>query len=289
MSKDWVGYYLSVLPSHTILTPIYFYNGQPPHYHQKEENFYKNHSQTPYGCISSASSLKLKYAIGLLNMISKWKKAYNWNTDTYFNFKLNFFTLTLPAPQGIYTDHYLKNTILNNFLNQCKTKFGMKSYIWKAETQKNNNLHFHITTDTYIHYEKLKNLWNNCLRATTLIDQFKDKFGHENPNSTDIHSVKNIRNFERYLIKYYLKNETDRRPVEGKLWNCSKNLNYSARYHTYHYIGDFEAIDYITKSFDKSAVVKDYCTIFNVPFDQIRSKSPTEFRKILDSWLTTVQ
>ena len=50
------------------------------------------------------------------------------------------------------------------------------------------------------------------------------------PNTIDIHSVKNIKNLAAYLIKYMSKNEEGRREIQGKIWGCSKNLNYSNKF-----------------------------------------------------------
>jgi hypothetical protein len=47
-------------------------------------------------------------------------------------------------------------------------------------------------------------------------------------NSTDVHSVINEDSIIKYMLKYFSKSEPDKRPINGKLWDASENLNQSA-------------------------------------------------------------
>ncbi len=134
-------------------------------------------------------------------------------------------TLTLPAPQGGHSDTFIKSKLLAPWLQYAKYKYKLKNYVWKAEAQVNGNIHFHITTDTFIHYKSLRDSWNKQCARYGYIDAFEHSHGHRDPNSTDVHAVKKVKNLGAYLCKYLAKNEKDKRPIEGKLWACSYNLS----------------------------------------------------------------
>ena len=176
------------------------------------------------GQLTPYAKKKLKRAIQLMVASAKEKEAPNFKKGTTFKFKVNFITLTLPAPQRNVTDKQLKKEVLDNYIKRLKRKFKLNSYVWRAERQKNGNLHFHMITDTWIHYEKLRNDWNSCLQKFHFIDEFEAKHGHRNPNSTDVHAVWKVKNLTQYFIKYMSKNNPEGETIEGKIWDCSKNL-----------------------------------------------------------------
>lgn len=209
------------------------------------------------GVLSAHARKRLKRAIELLLAQALPKPLFWADTGEYYDFLVNFVTLTLPVPQNDTTDDELKRIALNEWLIYAKRRYGLKSYIWKAETQNNCNLHFHLTTDTYIHWADIRKSWNHSLRHFGFIDQYQanmeewhrdgfrvreDLLKHwdlgsqkrayeygcktkwRNPNSTDVHAVNNIRDLAAYMIKYMCKKEEGKRPVQGKLWGCSKNL-----------------------------------------------------------------
>lgn len=219
---------------------------------QKERNaiFYSG-KITPY------SKKRLKRAIQLLVATAVEKEAKNFKTGKTFKFKINFITLTLPAPQGEVSDKILKSQVLDNFIKRCRRKYGLKSYVWRAERQKNKNLHFHMISDTYIHYEKLRQDWNGCLTSLGFIESYKQKHCKltladylklyppttkvskeqreksfqrgvatkwEDPNSTDVHSIVKIKNLTQYFVKYMAKESEEGDTIEGKIWDCSANL-----------------------------------------------------------------
>ena len=138
----------------------------------------------------------------------------------------------------------------------------MKSYIWKAERQDNNNIHFHITSNQFIHYRTIQDRWNSTLSVTTLLNDFQKKHGHYNPHSTEIKAVRKIDEIEKYLQKYYLKKEEDKKPIEGKLWDCSLNLK-SIPYPSF--IQSEESIKHINQLIHDNPtqlIDRDECSIF---------------------------
>ena len=186
--------------------------------HRKEER------QLYTGRLTTSAAKKLKNAIQLLVAIALEKEVPLLKKKGTFKFKLNFITFTLPAPQGDLSDKDVKH-LLDNWIKRARRKYNLGSYVWRAEVQANGNLHFHMITDAYIRWDHIRNDWNSILSTTTLLQKFHDKHGHWNPNSTDVHSIRKIKNLSAYFVKYMSKAHKDgERKIEGKLWDCSKNL-----------------------------------------------------------------
>jgi hypothetical protein len=144
---------------------------------------------------------------------SKYKKMVTW--------KINFCTLTIKAGMAEllekgWTDVKLKS-LLNVWLTMARKRFGLKSYVWKAETQKRGVLHFHITSDCYMYWQDIRKSWNRVLTNAGL--------PQEESNSTDIHAVVDVQKAQEYLIKYFYKEEPNKRTVQGRLWARSHSLS----------------------------------------------------------------
>ena len=179
----------------------------------------------PYsGDITTHARRRLKRAIECLYMITPTVKVFNRSLGRQTKFRLSHLTLTLSAKQGTRSDKEINKFILQPFMRDCKRKLGMKNYVWKAETQANGNIHYHIISDLYCDYNIVRKFWNNHQNTFRFIDDFKAVHGHDNPNSTDIHYVKNDGQLAAYLMKYIAKNNTKERKIEGKVWDCSAKL-----------------------------------------------------------------
>ena len=100
----------------------------------------------------------------------------------------------------------------------------MQSYLWRAEYQKNGNIHFHILTDLQIPFFVAEELWNRTLSKLDYINRFAKKFGHENPPSTRTEIIVNKRKLNSYISKY-LSKEEDKCFMTGRHWSCSQNLS----------------------------------------------------------------
>lgn len=166
-----------------------------------------------------------------------------------------FVTLTLCFRQS-HGDKFIKRRMLNRFIKRLKDKYKVKNYMWRAEPQDNDNIHFHIIVDRYIHYMQLRKDWNNVLGQYEYIDKFvkrmcevysigdgkafsarRDKNGVAlsekmnpeseqswyNPNSTDIHKLHEIKNVKAYLCKYMTKGD-NRRKIEGRIHGGSDSI-----------------------------------------------------------------
>ncbi|MEY2702649.1 MAG: hypothetical protein RLY43_1285 [Bacteroidota bacterium] len=158
-----------------------------------------------------------------------WSQAINfWNereikNKSFQQKQINFITLTLCAPQR-HSDRIIKSKILAPFMRILKRDYAVENYIWKAESQENLNIHFHLLVDVYIDKVELRNIWNSCLDSLGYLDRFEEKFHHRDPHSTMIEAVSDFGSIERYMAKYIGKSD-NYRLIEGAVWKCSKKLS----------------------------------------------------------------
>ena len=170
-----------------------------------------------------------------------------------------FITITLSAKQQ-HSDNEIKRKFLDLFIKNLKNKFGVNKYFWRAESQQNGNIHFHIIVDKYCNYMDLKLIWNKVQNKLGYINEFEKKIGHRNPNSVDVKSVKQVDNFVNYLLKYCLKDEKARK-IEGRVFGMSDELRSLGIYQD---VLDTELSDYLTRymKYDYFTVYKsDYYTV----------------------------
>jgi hypothetical protein len=234
------------------------------------------------GVLTPFAKKKLKRAIGLMVASAKEKEAPNFKTGKTFKFKVNFITFTLPALQGEVTDKSIKHC-LDNWVKRAKRKHKLNSYVWRAERQANGNIHFHMITDVWIHYEKIRNDWNACLRETGLIEKFKEKHGHENPNSTDVHAVWKVRNLTQYFVKYMSKaHKEGEQPIKGKVWDCSANLKTKENCWMLLEGAVSENFDYLARKEDIERINDPLFTILFVPQEKWEQYIGKEIR---EKWL----
>lgn len=172
-------------------------------------------------------------------------------------FQITFVTLTLCSSQK-HTDNELKRHLLGHFITIITRKYPYLDYIWRAEKQKNGNIHFHLLINQRINWESIREVWNrlldkmgylleytNKMSKMTLdeyvylrggyksknIDKIKEayrsgiKSGWKNPNSTDIHSLLKVNDIQKYLSKYMAKNEVVK-DNRGSLSDRLKNNMY---------------------------------------------------------------
>lgn len=241
------------------------------------------------GLLTPSAKNKLKLAINLLVAQSTWKEATNYDLNRTFKFRINFITLTLSAPQGDITDKEIKHRCLNTFLTRAKKLWGMDTYVWRAEKQKNTNIHFHITTDVYIHYRDLCRVWNECQELLGFVTRYRERNKNSNPNSTDVHAVKDIKNLAAYLVKYMSKGEKDAQVLDGKVWGCSHNLLKPKRYEIEAYGSAREHFARITSSHKERTFTTDYCTFVTLDEDTFLREIPEEWRTEYLNYLASVK
>jgi len=208
------------------------------------------------GIISKKASSKIRKGIEWLLVLAQDKKTYSIKKGKDFKFKVAFITLTLSSKQK-HSDQVIKSECLNQFLIEAKKKWNVTHYLWRAESQKNGNIHFHILVDKFCPWSELRDTWNRIQNKLGYVDRYRaemnlyHKSGFQvrkellkswsykaqvrayrtgsqqdwnSPNSTDVHSVRFIQDLPSYLAKYCTKNERCRE-ITGKLWGLSTSLS----------------------------------------------------------------
>jgi len=175
------------------------------------------------GKVSRKANRRIRQAIDWLLHFSQDKTFYHNKFKRNYKFKVNFVTLTLCAPQA-HTDQQIKKLLLQPFLDYGRKVWKIDNYVWRAEPQKNGNIHFHIVTDVFIPWVEIRNCWNRLQGKLGYISRFHVKHGHKVPNSTDVHSVRKVRNLSAYLAEYFAK-DSPVRPIRGKQWGLSYKLS----------------------------------------------------------------
>lgn len=193
------------------------------------------------GIISDRASKNLKEKINWMVFKSKKQKVTYPNGTISENFRISFITLTLPSKQ-VHSDIEIKK-LLNTFLTHMREKYKMVDYVWKAELQRNDNIHFHITTNVFIQHQVIRQIWNRYLENYGYISAYRKKFckmsygeykkirlrnasltgatiseesivksfndgrknNWRNPNSTDVKTVFKVDSLSAYLAKYLSK------------------------------------------------------------------------------------
>lgn len=207
------------------------------------------------GIISQKANNRISASIDWLLHLAQTKKQYNPRFKSWYYWKANFVTVTLPSRQ-IHSDNFIKKNCLNHLLVSMARKWGVNNYIWRAEAQRNGRIHFHIVTDKYIPYEELTSEWNKIVNKYGYVDRYVGTLLDPLPNSTDVHSLRKVKNIGAYLSKYCGKNSkgiiilppvpkstkmpsllrTDVwrfpkkgdmffRSIRGRLWGCSQELS----------------------------------------------------------------
>lgn len=212
------------------------YNNSPPPAAKK------NNKKSGF---SIGSQLRMKKTLALLEYYTPEKN------------KISFVTLTLSSPQKKGMNYY---KLLNLMLKKIYYNYGL-NYVWKAEHQENNNVHFHLIILGCVDWKYIRSSWNkiqkihvdeyqikmkekyrkgyyydNSLRSPSgcIIDEETQKKRYEkgikanwrNPNSTDVKIVggEEGSNIGMYIAKYISKNEDKEIPPSlllSRYWGCS--------------------------------------------------------------------
>jgi len=208
---------------------------------------------------------RLRYVINLLVAQAKPKSVVNPSTGTSYVFKVNFVTLTLSSDQRALGDKDIKKKMLDPFIRRMRDRHGLRSYVWRAERQKNSRLHFHLTTDTYLPFDSINREWNLCQSKFHFISDFQVRYPGVNPNSTDVHSVRDVENLAAYLVKYMSKLDPSEQKIDGKLWDCSRNLKTKERVTFEMGRAEFDFVNSLVARYGSLSGGSDYCLIVPIP------------------------
>lgn len=240
------------------------------------------------GVLTPHARKRIRRSLDMWFSALECKKFISRKGNDWMRYQVTFCTLTLPAAQ-MHTDKEVKRDMLNAFLIEIGRKENCRTYIWVAERQDNGNIHFHLLLNKFIEWRVIRTLWNSILDRHGYIEKYRlgqkefhkegfkvrtDLLGHwsldaqlkayeygmltnwSDPNSTDIESLKDVKNIGAYITKYVCKgidqkvNEklkerntdqlspddidrvkreiidelVDKYRIEGKVWSQSTNL-----------------------------------------------------------------
>lgn len=171
------------------------------------------------GSMSYKSVQRLRDAINILVATAVSKKLYVDDMQVWINFKINFVTLTLPSQQ-VHSDREIHRKIFVKFVERWKRHNSKLLYIYKAEKQDNGNLHYHLTTNSFLHHRRLRKWWNKATEALGYISRASTK----DPNSTDVHAVRKVEKLAAYLSSYMCKKDKYKKYIRQLLTGRKKKI-----------------------------------------------------------------
>lgn len=207
---------------------------------------------------SKLSKSKMSQALNWMLLFSEKKRIYEKSTKKSFTFRLAFNTLTIPFPQR-HPDDYIKEHMLQPYLYWLRRYYNA-SYVWKAETQTNGSIHFHITIDTFVHWRSVCAKWNKILFKYGYAKRFINQSALKKDAATQIKAIKNEKTLAACIGGYLTKDSIEEKEhnlskkklqakiqkaieelsgvsqnietrfhhtrfVEGRIWGCSESLS----------------------------------------------------------------
>lgn len=174
------------------------------------------------GRISPQSKRRLK------KILDNWISAvyyYRFTNGVNYDENLPYITaITLTLPNiTIFTQREIKKKMLSVFFIYLKRYCGVNYYFWKAELQKNGQIHFHCLVDRYIPKEKINKYWNESLERNGYLKNYKEIHGHSNAPSARIEKIRSKTKAIAYFIKYALKDE-ENGIIDGAIFGMSDEL-----------------------------------------------------------------
>ncbi|OGN89035.1 MAG: hypothetical protein A2Z74_07485 [Chloroflexi bacterium RBG_13_46_9] len=278
------------------------------------EQFINNKHQ---GRVSPIAAKKITRAIDYLVYLAQPKKLPHTLHGKGLKWKVNIVTLTLASTQ-IHSDNEIKSHLLEPFLNSCRQKWQITNYIWRAEKQKNGNLHFHLITDKFIPWNELRNVWNRHQQRLQYVTRYREhqitwhdkgfRFRPElakdwplskqrnayeagvvhdwnNPNSTDVHSLRRINNVRAYFIKYMTK-QSQSGNIDGRLWGCSSSLVNLKGARNYSYGALENEIHHLMKHSQTHTYSSEFFTSVYFPSYLLQSDSFPELTELFETYLS---
>lgn len=184
---------------------------------KSKSNLGKGFSGT--GKISKATQKKIReigelWSNAIFSANVEYHNKYKRHIRRKYRVQQTFITLTMPGEQR-HTDQFIKRHMLNRFLIWMQRQ-GAKHYLWRAEAQANDMIHFHIITDTFILKQDVLEQWN-CILS--------DYGYNDESNGTRIDGVKNGM-LNRYIAKYISKGNQDQKHQDKK-YQDKRSLYYA--------------------------------------------------------------
>ena len=235
---------------------------------------------------SKKSKKRIGDCLAWLLELSKNEKFYSIKHKRTFSLKVNFITLTLSSKQ-IHSDNEIKSKLLDQFFTELRTKYNVEHYIWCAEPQKNGNIHFHITTNKYVAWWDIRKSWNRIQDKLGYTSRFFDKFGHNDPNSIDVHAVRNIKNLPAYLFKYFTK-DNKIREIQGRRWGLSQSLSRLKSCCLFNYDEANTELSQIYNKYLEKVKFYDYADVLYIPFAWLRKMNMKYLSQKFDEYIENI-
>ena len=177
-------------------------------------------TQSYSGELTNNARRRLRKAFDIFLQLFPPRVILNEATGRKQLFRAALITLTIPTLKKVSLREGNKK-LLQPFLRHLRAPG--RAYIWKAEAQSRGQLHYHIVYSHFVHFDEVRSRWNRILKRARLLDDFARRYGHFNPPSTRVESVRKVRRMGAYFEKYLAKQ--DRNALgEGKVWDCSRGL-----------------------------------------------------------------
>lgn len=253
------------------------------------------------GYFTDSAKKNLKKAIDILLQITEPVYRIHPITKKKFKHHLSVITLTIPNSQVIHPQTAYNNC-LKPFLQYLTKTEKVSNYIWKLEFQKRGQLHYHITMPEVIHWKLIRSKWNYLLNKHNYCSEYIEKFGHNNPNSTDIHKVYKIKNIQSYLAKEFIKSIQQFNPnkdkyteeysnIQYRFWDCSKAIK-GNKYFTLEIDENnaYPLLNYINSNKEKlKEISSEHCCIFQAEEKIIRQIIPVHERENYYNYINDIK
>jgi hypothetical protein len=202
------------------------------------------------GTITDSTRKRIETAVDIFLQLAPKRRIYNPITDKHQDFQLSFITLTVSAhnPVPASEGHKALKVWLQHFKrpwHRRKMSEPIFTYLWKCELQKRGQIHYHLTTNSFLHLVEIRRVWNDLQKARGWLDDYHRQTGKWDANSTDVHSVYRVKDVRRYLSKYIAKQQYEVSPadpeagfpalwvpvtLDAKVWGCSEDLKGKKRF-----------------------------------------------------------
>jgi len=152
-------------------------------------------------------------------IVSNWLTAIelneeNKNIEFSKQVYVTFLTLTLPCKQ-VHGDKTLKNKLLDPLVEWLRNSTGksqrdgcaVDAYLWRAEAQKNGNLHFHLIIDRWIDHDRVRKKWNQILERLKYITMYGNVQKHVHRNGFQFSESQAVKQIEKlqYVVQSAIK------------------------------------------------------------------------------------
>lgn len=217
------------------------------------------------GRLCPGASKRLRKAVEILIQSAEQKIIYNPVTGRNQPFQLSFCTLTFADDEENFKHKDVYKPCLAKFLRWMRETHHCNLYLWKAELQQRGQLHYHITSNVFIHYEDVRRKWNALQKDAGLLENYYRQHGNYDPPGTDIAGVRNIEDMPGYILKEITKNFQNEATVGGKVWDCSINIKKAKPFTICDYNGEYAALlNDMSRRGEVQRINTDHCTIYKM-------------------------